>query len=1140
MPRSLVVGADLGRRRRSRARALGAAGARFGVVRTTLARLAARLAAPGLATRRPRPGDRAVAASRSRRAPCTALAAAKPSTYFAPVADRPGFPRALARTLGRAAHERRRRPTALAAAAARSARTWRALAEAVARELAAAASPIAPSSSRAAVARRRAARRHPVGLPLLLLDLPVAQRARRRRSSRRSRARAPRVLATAPAGDERSDRTPRARARRASAERARPRAATARSPPSSRTSSRTTRAARSAARRRACVLSAGRARPRVRRDRARHPGGGARGACPSTAWRCCCARRPSTARTSRRRSRAPRSRLLRARHDAGPHPAGRALLALLACAAEGLSARRFAEYLSLAQVPDPGRAAGPGRALGRRPRTTSLPAAGGPPPVRRPRTTSAPDPDAAAVVAGTLRAPWRWERLLVDAAVIGGRERWARRLDGLARGAARAAATRSATRTRRARARLERDAARDLGAPARLRAAADRPPRGAAARARPGASGSTACARSPPPRCASPSRVLAVLAELAPMAPVGPRRPRRGAARARRRACASSTVPPPRRRYGAVFVAPTEAARGLAFDVVFVPGPRREALPAEDRRGSAPARRRARGGSARRPRRRRRTAVARERLALRLAVGAARRARRALVPAPRRRAGAPARAVVLRARGAARRRRAAARASTSCAARAQRAAARGSAGPRRRSRHDAIDEAEYDLALLDAAARRRSRDDDRARRATCSPPTRTSRARCAPARRRWLATLDAGRRPRRSRRRWRARRSRAHQLDRALVLADRAPALRRVPVPLLPAGDPPARAARGARTRSRSIDPLTRGALVPRRAVRRADARCATQGLLPVAAGDARRARRVLDAVLDAVAARVRGRRSRPRSARLGRRHRRASAPTCASGCAARPRRDDGWVPAPLRAVVRPRRTATAARGPGERRRAGALLDGGAPAARLDRPRRAARDGALRATDHKTGKVARGRRRGRRRRRDPAAGALRARAASGCSHGAGRVAGRLYYCTADGGFTERVVPLDDRAARAAAPVVARSSASALARGLPARGARAGRLPLVRLPRRCAARTRSCASTRKPAGRASPRLTRLREPAVTAVRSPTQAARDAHPQRPRRDARRRGRRRHRQDDRARRAASSPRSRRARARSTASSR
>jgi hypothetical protein len=34
-----------------------------------------------------------------------------------------------------------------------------------------------------------------------------------------------------------------------------------------------------------------------------------------------------------------------------PHPAGRAFLAILACACEHLSARRFAEYLSLAQVP---------------------------------------------------------------------------------------------------------------------------------------------------------------------------------------------------------------------------------------------------------------------------------------------------------------------------------------------------------------------------------------------------------------------------------------------------------------------------------------------------------------------------------------------------------------------------------------------------------------------------------------------------------------------------------------------------------------------------------------------------------------------------------------------------------------------
>ena len=34
-----------------------------------------------------------------------------------------------------------------------------------------------------------------------------------------------------------------------------------------------------------------------------------------------------------------------------PHPAGRAFLAMLSCAVENLSAKRFAEYLSLGQVP---------------------------------------------------------------------------------------------------------------------------------------------------------------------------------------------------------------------------------------------------------------------------------------------------------------------------------------------------------------------------------------------------------------------------------------------------------------------------------------------------------------------------------------------------------------------------------------------------------------------------------------------------------------------------------------------------------------------------------------------------------------------------------------------------------------------
>ena len=41
-----------------------------------------------------------------------------------------------------------------------------------------------------------------------------------------------------------------------------------------------------------------------------------------------------------------------ARGAVRPDPAGRAFVALLECAAEGLSARKFTEYLSLGQVPD--------------------------------------------------------------------------------------------------------------------------------------------------------------------------------------------------------------------------------------------------------------------------------------------------------------------------------------------------------------------------------------------------------------------------------------------------------------------------------------------------------------------------------------------------------------------------------------------------------------------------------------------------------------------------------------------------------------------------------------------------------------------------------------------------------------------
>src|SRR5262249_2709698 len=119
-----------------------------------------------------------------------------------------------------------------------------------------------------------------------------------------------------------------------------------------------------------------------------------------------------------------------------------------------------------------------------------------------------------------------------------------------------------------------------------------------------------------------PDAVLATLAELEPMAPVenvdldevqlvlAPR-------------LRELTVPPPRRRYGAVFVAAIEAARGLVFDVVFVPGLAEKVFPrkiVED-----PILRdaeRAELGVAELATQRSR--VAAERLALRLAAGAAR------------------------------------------------------------------------------------------------------------------------------------------------------------------------------------------------------------------------------------------------------------------------------------------------------------------------------------------------------------------------------------------------------------------------------------------------------------------------------------------------------------------------------------
>ncbi len=85
-----------------------------------------------------------------------------------------------------------------------------------------------------------------------------------------------------------------------------------------------------------------------------------------------------------------------------PHPAGRALLSLLHCKREGLSARAFAEYLSLSVTPAPmDEDAG---------------------------ETQAPGGEREKLAWASAR---RWERLIEDAAVIGGLPRWQRQLEAL-------------------------------------------------------------------------------------------------------------------------------------------------------------------------------------------------------------------------------------------------------------------------------------------------------------------------------------------------------------------------------------------------------------------------------------------------------------------------------------------------------------------------------------------------------------------------------------------------------------------------------------------------------------------------------------------------------------------------------------
>ena len=105
-----------------------------------------------------------------------------------------------------------------------------------------------------------------------------------------------------------------------------------------------------------------------------------------------------------------------------PDPTGRAFLAILSCATENFSAKRFAEYLSLAQVPsldDSGKApAGSGDSMWgglMRRRFSAFFRSARPENRTELMTTTRGAPttningDQAVVAGGSLRAPWKWE-----------------------------------------------------------------------------------------------------------------------------------------------------------------------------------------------------------------------------------------------------------------------------------------------------------------------------------------------------------------------------------------------------------------------------------------------------------------------------------------------------------------------------------------------------------------------------------------------------------------------------------------------------------------------------------------------------------------------------------------------------------
>lgn len=274
-----------------------------------------------------------------------------------------------------------------------------------------------------------------------------------------------------------------------------------------------------------------------------------------------------------------------------PDPAGRAFVALLTCAVERLSARRFDEYLSLGQVPRLGREAKraqpPVRPQDDAFALPPLDADTGDDPESAVPDTPPLDTDEDAIVAGTLRSPWKWEELIVESHVVGGttladgRERWRRRLQGLEHDyqLRMAALQRDEPESPR----LERFA-RDLRNLRHLRTFAL--PIIDAMAVWPAQSSwgewITRFSSLAELALSRPERVLRTLADLRPMSGID------GVALEEARDVLRDRLvmldwDPPARRYGKLFVGTPHQARGRSFRVVFVPGLAERVVPQRPR-----------------------------------------------------------------------------------------------------------------------------------------------------------------------------------------------------------------------------------------------------------------------------------------------------------------------------------------------------------------------------------------------------------------------------------------------------------------------------------------------------------------------------------------------------------------------------